>query len=41
MLGISVLIFIVLMAVLAPKYGVDSREGSQDPRGPLHPVGLG
>lgn len=29
-----------LLAILALRYGVDSRDGSIDPRRPLQPVGL-
>ena len=31
---------LVLFAALAVQYGVDSRDGSVDPRGPLYPVGI-
>ena len=39
-----VLVTIVLLgafAVMAAEYGVDSRDGADDPHGPSHPVGIG
>ena len=40
MLGLAILGFIVLVAILAGPFGVDSREGSADPRRSPYPVGI-
>jgi hypothetical protein len=40
MMALIVLAFLVVLPVLALRYGVDSRDGSQDPRRQYQPVGL-
>jgi hypothetical protein len=40
MVALIVLTFLVVLPVLALRYGVDSRDGSQDPRRPLYPVAI-
>jgi hypothetical protein len=40
MIGFVIIAFILIVAALSSRYGVDSRDGSVDPRGPLYPVGI-
>lgn len=40
MVAVMLLGVLTLLAILALRYGVDSRDGSLDPRRPLQPVGL-
>jgi len=40
MIGLVIIAFIVVLAALAGRYGVDSREGSVDPRRAQYPVGI-
>ena len=40
MVGLIILLVLTVLAVLSLAYGVDSREGSNDPRRPIYPVGL-
>ena len=40
MVGLVILIALAVLAVVSLLYGVDSRDGSTDPRRPLSPVGL-
>jgi hypothetical protein len=39
-MAVVVLIFLLVLPILALRYGVDSRDGSADPRRPYYPVGL-
>lgn len=40
MMALTVLLFLLVLPFLALRYGVDSRDGSPDPRRPSYPVGL-
>lgn len=40
MIGFLILGILSALSILAIVYGVDSREGSMDPRRPIYPVGL-
>ena len=40
MVGLIILGVLLLFALISVAYGVDSREESSDPRGPVYPVGL-
>jgi hypothetical protein len=40
MVGLIILLVLTVLSVLSLVYGVDSREGSNDPRRPFYPVGL-
>ena len=40
MVGLIVLAIFVVLSILAVFYGVDSTDGSTDPRRPVSPVGL-
>jgi hypothetical protein len=40
MIGFLILTVLTVLSVLALVYGVDSRDGSVDPHGPIYPVGL-
>ncbi len=40
MIGLVLLGILATLAVLAFRYGVDSRDGSTDPRRPNQPVGI-
>jgi hypothetical protein len=40
MVGLVLLAVFAFLSVLSLFYGVDSRDGSYDPRSPLYPVGL-
>ena len=40
MIGLVIIAFILVLAALAGPYGVDSREGSVDPRRAQYPVGI-
>ena len=40
MIGLVIIAFIILLAALAGRYGVDSRDGSIDPRRAQYPVGI-
>ena len=40
MIGLILFVFIVLTAVLAGPFGVDSRDESSDPRRSPYPVGI-
>jgi hypothetical protein len=40
MFGFVIIAFILIVAALSSRYGVDSRDGSVDPRAPLYPVGI-
>ena len=38
--GLIVLGALLVFSVISVAYGVDSRDGSSDPRRPIYPVGL-
>jgi hypothetical protein len=40
MIGLVIIAFILIVAALAGPFGVDSREGSTDPRRAPYPVGI-
>lgn len=40
MIGLLFLGAFLVLSVLAVSYGVDSRDGSADPRRPIYPIGL-
>lgn len=40
MVGMIILIALMALSVLSFVYGVDSRDGSQDPRRAAYPIGL-
>ena len=40
MVGLVFLVFLAVLPVVALLYGVDSRDGSTDPRRAAHPVGI-
>jgi len=40
MVGLVILGALIVLAVISVAYGVDSRDDSSDPRGPIYPVGL-
>jgi hypothetical protein len=40
MVGLIILLVLTVLSVLSLVLGVDSREGSSDPRRPYYPVGL-
>lgn len=40
MVGLVLLGVLIVLSVISVAYGVDSREGSTDPRRPIYPVGL-
>ena len=40
MVGFIILLVLTVLSVLSLVYGVDSRDGSTDPRRPSYPVGL-
>jgi hypothetical protein len=40
MVGLIILGALIVLSVLSVAYGVDSRDGSSDPRRPIYPVGL-
>jgi hypothetical protein len=40
MVGLVILILLTVLSVISLVYGVDSRDGSVDPRRPIYPVGL-
>jgi hypothetical protein len=40
MLGLAILGVLAILSILSLVYGVDSRDGSVDPRRPVYPVGL-
>ena len=40
MVGLLILAALAVLSVISLFYGVDSRDGSADPRGPIYPVGL-
>lgn len=40
MVGMVILIALTALSVISLVYGVDSRDGSADPRRPAYPVGI-
>ena len=40
MLGLLILGVLTVLSIISVVYGVDSRDGSLDPRRPIYPVGL-
>lgn len=40
MFGLVILAVLTVLSIISLVYGVDSREGSMDPRRPIYPVGL-
>jgi len=40
MVGLLILAILSVLSVMSLIYGVDSRDGSVDPRRPIYPVGL-
>ena len=40
MLGLVILGALTVLSIISLVYGVDSRDGSMDPRRPIYPVGL-
>lgn len=40
MIGLVILVILSVLSVMSLIYGVDSRDGSADPRRPIYPVGL-
>ena len=40
MLGLAILGVLTVLSIISLVYGVDSRDGSMDPRRPIYPVGL-
>ena len=40
MVGLIVLGILFVLSIVSVAYGVDSRDGFSDPRGPIYPVGL-
>ena len=40
MVGLVILLVLTALAVVSLVYGVDSRDGSTDPRRPVSPVGI-
>ena len=40
MVGLVILFILAGLSVISLIYGVDSRDGSVDPRQPIYPVGL-
>jgi hypothetical protein len=40
MVGLLILAVLSVLSIVSLIYGVDSRDGSTDPRGPIFPVGL-
>ena len=40
MLGLVILGVLTVLSIISLVYGVDSRDGSMDPRRPIYPVGL-
>jgi hypothetical protein len=40
MLGMVILATLIVLSIISLAYGVDSRDGSADPRRPIYPVGL-
>lgn len=40
MVGMVILIALTALSVISLVYGVDSRDGSTDPRRPTYPVGI-
>ncbi len=40
MVGLIILLMLTVLSVVSLVWGVDSREGSTDPRRPFYPVGL-
>jgi hypothetical protein len=40
MLGLLILGVLTVLSIISLVYGVDSRDGSLDPRRPIYPVGL-
>jgi hypothetical protein len=40
MVGLLILAIFALLSVISLVYGVDSRDGSSDPRRPIYPIGL-
>lgn len=40
MVGLVILVLLAALSAISVVYGVDSRNGSTDPRGPASPVGI-
>ena len=40
MLGLLILGVLTVLSIISLVYGVDSRDGSVDPRRPIYPIGL-
>jgi hypothetical protein len=40
MLGLAILGVLAVLSIISLVYGVDSRDGSMDPRRPIYPIGL-
>ncbi len=40
MVGLLILAALTVLSIISVVYGVDSRDGSFDSRGPIYPVGL-
>ena len=40
MLGLLILGVLTVLSIISLLYGVDSRDGSMDPRRPIYPIGL-
>jgi hypothetical protein len=40
MLGMVILGTFIVLSIMSFAYGVDSRDGSSDPRRPVYPIGL-
>ena len=40
MIGLLILGALIILSLLSLWYGVDSRDGSSDPRRPIYPIGL-
>ena len=40
MVGLIILLVLTVLSIVSLVWGVDSREGSNDPRRPFYPVGL-
>jgi hypothetical protein len=40
MFGVIILGTLIVLSIISFAYGVDSRDGSSDPRRPIYPIGL-
>jgi hypothetical protein len=40
MIGLLILGVLAVLSIISLVYGVDSRDGSLDPRRPIYPIGL-